>query len=239
MLNPLASAHPTHLSSFLSSLLVSPQISLLSSYHLDVPISSRHQSRDITYNPTPLTTLTYLATSILTIQSLSQTLAKKRARDRSVQEPSFGINEHREGVISGFSSVKGAGSETRDVVVEMEIRRRSGRGVIETFILSSSSTKLANKPNNLPQIILLEDHPSFQPPPPITGPTPSQDAEEEEATFSLSLTHKQKRDRENVVLPYFDAQKDNGAHGPGEGGRILYDMGAEDREDFDDEEDEI
>jgi elongator complex protein 5 len=40
------------------------------------------------------------------------------------------------------------------------------------------------------------------------------------------------RDREGVVLPYFDAQK-----GGGEGGRILYDMGEED--DFDEEEDEI
>jgi len=36
------------------------------------------------------------------------------------------------------------------------------------------------------------------------------------------------------VLPYFDAQKGEGA---GEGGRILYDMGSED--DFDEEEDEI
>ena len=38
-----------------------------------------------------------------------------------------------------------------------------------------------------------------------------------------------------MVLPYFDAQK--GGDGPGEGGRILYDMGSED--DFDEEEDEI
>ena len=35
------------------------------------------------------------------------------------------------------------------------------------------------------------------------------------------------------MLPYFDAQSEEG----GVGGRILYDMGAED--DFDDEEDEI
>jgi elongator complex protein 5 len=60
-----------------------------------------------------------------------------------------------------------------------------------------------------------------------------------ETTFNLGLTEKQRRDREGVVLPYFDAQREGGAAGPGEGGRILYDMGAEDREDFDDEEDEI
>jgi elongator complex protein 5 len=52
----------------------------------------------------------------------------------------------------------------------------------------------------------------------------------------LGLTEKQRRDREGVVLPYFDAQNESGV---GEGGRILYEMGVEDREDFDDEEDEI
>lgn len=64
-------------------------------------------------------------------------------------------------------------------------------------------------------------------------------AEEFETTFSLGLSEKERRDREGVVLPYFDAQKEGGAGGPGDGGRILYEMGAEDREDFDDEEDEI
>lgn len=52
-------------------------------------------------------------------------------------------------------------------------------------------------------------------------------------TFSLSLTDKQKIDREGIVLPYFDAQKEGG----GMGGRILYVPGRED--DWDEEEDEI
>lgn len=55
-----------------------------------------------------------------------------------------------------------------------------------------------------------------------------------DSTFSMGLTEKQRRDREGIVLPYFDAQEDVGG---GEGGRILYEMGRED--DFDDEEDEI
>jgi elongator complex protein 5 len=58
--------------------------------------------------------------------------------------------------------------------------------------------------------------------------------EEPESTFNLGLTDKQRKDREGIVLPYFDAQTDIGA---GQGGRILYEMGRED--DFDDEEDEI
>lgn len=87
--------------------------------------------------------------------------------------------------------------------------------------------------------MLLEEHPLYATIPPSIG-TEKQDGEGEvETTFNLGLTEKQKRDREGVVLPYFDAQKDGGASGPGDGGRILYEMGAEDREDFDDEEDEI
>lgn len=57
-----------------------------------------------------------------------------------------------------------------------------------------------------------------------------------DVSFSLGLTEKQRRDRAGVVLPYFDAQREEGT-GAGEGGRILYDMGWED--DFDEEEDEI
>ena len=58
-------------------------------------------------------------------------------------------------------------------------------------------------------------------------------------TFELGLTERQRQEREGVVLPYYDAQKaaEQGIDGPGEGGRILYDMGVED--DFDEEEDEI
>jgi elongator complex protein 5 len=55
-----------------------------------------------------------------------------------------------------------------------------------------------------------------------------------QSTFSLTLTERQRMEREGVVLPYFDAQM---AGTTGEGGRILYDMGIED--DFDDEEDDI
>ncbi|KKY23799.1 putative killer toxin sensitivity protein [Diplodia seriata] len=63
----------------------------------------------------------------------------------------------------------------------------------------------------------------------------AEEGDEMDTTFNLGLTERQRRDREGVVLPYFDAQRDDG--GPGEGGRILYDMGVED--DFDEEEDEI
>ncbi|KAL2076125.1 hypothetical protein VTL71DRAFT_1068 [Oculimacula yallundae] len=241
-LNPLSSSHPQHLSNFLSSLLISPQISLLATYHTDVPLT--HVSSTSPYAPSPLTTLIYLATAILTISSLSQTLARKRARDKSHQEPVFGIQEGREGVIIGM---KGQSKDEQGLVINMEIRRRSGRGVTENFVLlppaSPTSTSQSTKPtklSSLSEFILLDDHPLYSSTSASGAGSATADQEEDmNTTFNLGLTEKQKRDRENVVLPYFDAQKDGGAAGPGDGGRILYDMGAEDREDFDDEEDEI
>lgn len=78
--------------------------------------------------------------------------------------------------------------------------------------------------------ILLDDHPLYR-----REEEPSEaENQEPDSTFDLGLTERQRREREGVVLPYFDAQKGGG---PGEGGRILYDMGEED--DFDEEEDEI
>ena len=145
--------------------------------------------------------------------------------------------------------------EERGVVVEMEHRRKSGRGVREWFFLpvasrasikSAESTATANanaianvnvNPGAAPRetIRLLDDHPLFRK---DADGLAGRDADELSGlTFDLSLTERQRREREGVVLPYFDAQKEGGGGGPGEGGRILYDMGVED--DFDDEEDEI
>jgi elongator complex protein 5 len=235
-LHALASAHSHHLSTFLSSLLTGPQISLLATYHTDIPLSLPPSTTQ--YAPDPLTTLTYLATAILTISSLPQVLARKRARDKSLQEPVFGLQEGREGVLVGLSGKK---EDEKGVVINMEVRRRSGRGVVENFvILPPSTSSSTTKALVLSEIVLLDDHPLYSSTPSGLGVATGFGEEEEvETTFNLSLTEKQKRDREGVVLPYFDAQKDGGAAGPGEGGRILYDMGAEDREDFDDEEDEI
>jgi elongator complex protein 5 len=130
--------------------------------------------------------------------------------------------------------------EGKGVVVRMELRRKSGRGIVENFVLSppEPDTKNNKSSQNLQPVgefILLDDHPLYASTPSGIG---SEGGEEDEleSTFSLGLTEKQKRDREGVVLPYFDAQNESGV---GEGGRILYEMGVEDREDFDDEEDEI
>lgn len=221
---------------FLSTLLF-PGVSLIATYHLDIPLPFGTSNL---YAPSSLTTLTYLATSILNISSLTHTITTKRAQDRSLPDPTFGIGEGRDGVLIPKKTVT---SETRGVVVEMEIRRKSGRGVREIFVLAPASSSLSGAVDKVKsgpggsalasKICLLDDHPMYAAPEVEHGHHgEDEDEEVPESTFSLGLTDKQKKDREGIVLPYFDAQ-----NGGGDGGRILYEMGRED--DWDPEEDEI
>ena len=175
------------------------------------------------YQPVPLTTFNYLSTTILTVSSIGDCLARKQASDRSLPLPTFGIEEEKDGVITPVYSP----ASNDGLVLHMEHRRKSGRvGTTARFYMpvSSPSSSLAEKPINL------DSHPLFRP----TIEDQSEIAEGDEGTFKLGLTERQRQARDGVVLPYFDAQKGEAG---GEGGRILYDMGVED--DFDEEEDEI
>ena len=220
-LNPLACSHSHLLSPFLLGI-VGPGVSLVAVYHTDVPLVLPRTISE--YEPPPLTILTHLATAVFRVSSLHQAVERKRAQNRSLPEPDFGLGEGREGVLIGLHRDASSG-----IVVGMEMRRRSGRSVCERFVFVPGAT---TGPGN---ISLLSDHPLFA----VPGDgearlTEGEEIELMDATFSLGLTDKQRRDREGVVLPYFDAQTDVGS---GEGGRILYELGRED--DFDDEEDEI
>lgn len=234
LLNPRGPEGPVHLPSYLSSLLMPAggptagqgqlQSTLVVTYHRDIPVATNPQS----YDPSPLYLLTYLATTIITLHSLSHILAQKAARDRSLAAPVFGLEEEQDGVVlSRVDHLKG--HENADgVVLEVEHRRKSGRGVLEWYVLPPISPHSQQAKE---VVMLLDDHPLYRP---LEEPDEHAREEEPESTFELRLTERQRREREGVVLPYFDAQKGDG---PGEGGRILYDMGEED--DFDEEEDEI
>ena len=232
--DPSTSANlPAILSSFFS-----PNVSLVAVYHSDLPITPSSSDASF-YNPHPLTLLKYLATTIFTTQSLHHVLARKVARDRSVAEPVFGLEQGIEGILIGRH-----GNGKDGLVLEMEYRRKSGRGVREVYFLPHPSVSgQANAPSHSrgltavtgrgkETVILLEDHPLYRRPEEAEGMGKGSDDADMDVTFELGITDRQRRDREGVVLPYYDAQK-----GGGEGGRILYDMGEED--DFDEEEDEI
>ncbi|RAK79688.1 Elongator subunit IKI1 [Aspergillus fijiensis CBS 313.89] len=236
-INPLLHARRTdahfNVSSFLSSFLMphgpptasKVEASLVVTFHQDVPSPPLPSP----YTPSPLSMLTYLATTIIRLHSFSHIMAQKAARDRSLVPPVFGLEEELDGVLLGRLDKPIGNESAQGVVLELEHRRKSGRGVLEWYILPPASRY---PPQYAKEIVtLLDDHPLYRPP---EEPDFGAGEEEPESTFELRLTDRQRRDREGVVLPYFDAQQGDG---PGEGGRILYDMGEED--DFDEEEDEI
>lgn len=229
--NDLATAAPQMVPTFLSSIIM-PSVSLVAVYHTDVPLVLPRTVSE--YEPHPLTVLSHLATSILRLSSLRQEIERQKARNRSIQEPEWGLREEREGVLIGLKG-ETKSEDYRGVVVEMEVRRRSGRAMTEKFFLlplaGTTSSAASGKGS---KTFLLSEHPVFATPDSAGANGRAEEEEEPESTFNLGLTEKQRRDREGIVLPYFDAQTDIGA---GEGGRILYEMGRED--DFDDEEDEI
>jgi elongator complex protein 5 len=138
----------------------------------------------------------------------------------------FGLDEEIEGILAGLES-----NDQRGVAIEMEHRRKSGRAVKEWFFLPSHAANEGKSKAKEP-VTLLEDHPLYRSESDGTSAGVKEDAGD--ITFDLRLTEKQRKARDSVILPYFDAQS---GQGPGEGGRILYDMGIED--DFDDEEDEV
>lgn len=205
-------------------------ISLVAVYHTDVPSHNGINP----YSPSPLSLLEYLATTIITVHSLIVLIAEKEARERSLGAPSFGLAEQREGVVIGLKAkARSLKPEERGLVLQLEHRRKSGRGVLEWYFLPEKQPM--KSPNSTSTtfretVSLLDDHSSFRKP----QDSPQATDQNFSTTFELNLTERQRLERDGVVLPYFDAQKPGGS---GEGGRILYDMGAED--DFDEEEDEI
>lgn len=235
-INPLLSSKRLdlgfHLPSFLGSFIApsgpsagKADASLIVTWHQDVPALPQQNH----YSPSPLSVLTYLATSIITLHSFSHILAQKAARDRSLAAPVFGLEEEQDGVLLGrLDKLAGTGA-AEGIVLELEHRRKSGRGVLEWYLLPPASRY---SPQHVKEVVtLLDDNVLYNPPMEADA---NPDDDEPKSTFELGLTDRQRRDREGVVLPYFDAQHGDG---PGEGGRILYDMGEED--DFDEEEDEI
>lgn len=205
---------------------------LVGVYHQDVlPSQDVHNA----YAPQPLDLFKYMATTIINCKSFAHVLAAKAAKERSLAEPTHGLLQEAEGVVQSLDA-----NDHRGVVLEVEFRRKSGRPESETFFLRNAEQTDFHEPLDgmacgvlkKEYVTLLDQVPAYAGQE-LAGPV-STATDDIEATFNLGLTEKQKLAREGVVLPYFDAQKGEGA---GEGGRILYDMGEED--DFDEEEDEI
>ncbi|ORY10250.1 Elongator subunit Iki1-domain-containing protein [Clohesyomyces aquaticus] len=176
----------------------------------------------------------HMATAILACKSLAHVLAAKAAKQRSLPEPTHGMLEDTEGIVQSIT-----GNDRRGTVVEAEFRRVSGRPEFENFWVRRCLTSdFEQPPAGFPFgplkkefVMCLDEFPLYSNQETVDKILTKHD--ETDMTFKLDLTMRQKEARDSVILPYFDAQSGEG----GEGGRILYDMGAED--DFDEEEDEI
>lgn len=149
--------------------------------------------------------LSYLSTTIITLHSLSHILAQKAAHDRSLAAPVFGLEEQQEGILVGKTDHSKGQEHVEGLVIEMEHRRKSGRGVVEWYFLPPASRYSAQEVKEV--ITLLEDHPLYRRP---EDDMDSAEQDEPGSTFELKLTERQRRDREGVVLPYFDAQSGDG-----------------------------
>jgi elongator complex protein 5 len=208
--------------------LITPNALLVAVYHSEIPTIAPKA-----YIPGPLTLLKYLATTILTVHSLEETLLRKTAADNAAPMLQTGLASRQEGSLLPIHDLK---CSPRGFILEMEFRRPSGRAISEVYFVPYLTSKAANassKSKLEEAIILLFDHPQYRASEqldlhevePVVG-------EDMASTFELGLTKRQMEARAEVVLPYFDAQT-----GSGEGGRILYQLGRDD--DFDDEEDEL
>lgn len=236
-LNYLSASHPSKLSLFLSSLLT-PSTSLLSVYHVDVPLPSATSSSS---SPHPLTLLKYLSTTLITTHSIRHVLQRKKNKDVSLPAPVWGLDEGIEGVLVGLGSNAGEG-----VALEVEYRRKSGRSVVEWFYLPTPTPTTTKEGSRAPavgkeeekkeKVILLEDHPQWRVSEQVRrqGEGGRDDDDELRTTFELGITERQKKARDEVLLPYMDAQREGG----GLGGAILFTPEKE-VDDFDEEEDEL
>ncbi|KAL2119186.1 hypothetical protein VTJ04DRAFT_6146 [Mycothermus thermophilus] len=106
-LNPLLLTHPHLLPAFFSAILPHPSVSLVAVYHLDIPSTISSPSSTIAggggvYTPDPLALLTHLATAVLRVSSLRHEIEAKKARERSLPEPEWGLREGREGCWLGL-----------------------------------------------------------------------------------------------------------------------------------------
>lgn len=184
-LNDFLASNAAHLPTFLSSLIaMAPgRICVCSIYHSDIPLVSYP-----THLPTPDTLLTYLATTIISVQSLNHVLLNLDAQRRS-RTSKIDLDLENRDIFTVLGS--------NDVIsyLSLEHRRKSGRGVTETSLYNAQSHCILHTTD-------------------IKGLESSVEKETQEELgedvlgFKIDLSDRQKIDRDGVVLPHFSAQQE-------------------------------
>lgn len=191
-LNDFLANNPAHLTTFLSALIaLSPaRISVCAIHHTDLPLLQYPS-----HLPSPSTLLGYLATTIITVQSLTHVVAKRTAALKSQIS-------HVDLDLEGKDILSPLGSNHPTLVLTVESRRKSGRAVFEECVYDSQAQKILVTVPEL-SIALPSDKQKME-------EKKAEDAYmgEDEIGFKIGLTDKQKANRDNYELPHFQAQRE-------------------------------
>lgn len=205
-LNDFLAQNAAHLPTFLSSLigLAPGRVSLCAIYHTDIPLLNYPS-----HLPSPETLLGFLATTIIRVSSLTHVRLRREAERRARTSPVDLDLEGRD------IFVPKVGVNDDALFLDLEHRRKSGRGVMESSVFDSTgrlgqdsgggglggvATLLATA-----DVLGLDD--------PAPDPADKADGgdripEEGELGFKIALSEKQKADRDTVVLPHYVQQED-------------------------------
>lgn len=234
-LNDFLASNAAHLSTFLSSLIsIAPgKVSVCAIYHEDIPLLSYPS-----HLPTPEILLQYLATTIISVKSLPHVLLSRDAQRKS-KTSKIDLD------LEGRDIFAVLGSNDPMLFLELEHRRKSGRGVKESVVFSAASGTI-QAASEVPGLNDDDDK---------TKQHGETHVDEDELGFKISLSDRQKAVRDGVVLPHFSAQieidgadaqefqtgstKPQSTGGGGGGGNIYYEPDSGDDFDVEDPDDDL
>ncbi|KAG4305005.1 hypothetical protein PORY_001680 [Pneumocystis oryctolagi] len=185
-INQSSSFNQSNISDILTSILsLHIQKTLIQIYHSSINLPKSYP----THLPLPSQLLFYISTTIISVHSLSHELTIKNAKDKaliaSIEEDFF---------IEGTVVPLDSNDESR-IFINTEHRRKSGRSIYEKSILII-------KTNTIKSITDIEEFKK-------TSFIKNKIEENMNVNFILTLTDKQKKQKENLILPYFKSQTIN------------------------------
>ncbi|ORY85482.1 Elongator complex protein 5 [Protomyces lactucae-debilis] len=221
-LNDFLTTSAGHLSTILSTLLaIHPgRICIVALFHADIPLLGYPA-----HLPTPETLLSFLATTRIQVRSTHHVRLEREAASRAQTSVIELDLEGRDIVLPAL------GCQDTLLYLEVEHRRRSGRGVHERCVLDTATQQILTE-EDVPALQLHSQQGDV-----ASQQQQQQTLDETDIPFKLSLSEKEKQDREGVVLPHFTMQDlpADERHG----GHIYYEPDSGDDFDMEDPDDDL